>query len=115
VINLTGTTDLAEVSAMLAEADVMISNDMGLAHVSAAVGTPTVVIFGPTNPETTSPFSKNAHIVREQVDCSPCMLRDCPIDHRCMTRISVDRVFETVAHCLDTDDEEIDETAGYIS
>jgi heptosyltransferase-2 len=91
---LTGQTDLAEAVALLAEVDLLISNDMGLAHVAPAVGTKTLVIFGPTNPETTRPFSGDAVIIREGVDCSPCMLRDCPIDHRCMTRISVDDVFE---------------------
>lgn len=90
---LTGQTDLAEAVAVLAEVDLLISNDMGLAHIAPAVGTKTLVIFGPTNPETTRPFSDDAIIIREGVDCSPCMLRDCPIDHRCMTRISVDNVF----------------------
>jgi heptosyltransferase-2 len=91
---LTGQTELAEAVAVLAEVDLLISNDMGLAHIAPAVGTKTLVIFGPTNPETTRPFSDDAVIIREGVDCSPCMLRDCPIDHRCMTRISVDNVFE---------------------
>lgn len=97
---LTGQTDLAEAVAVLAEADLLISNDMGLAHIAPAVGTKTIVIFGPTNPETTRPFSENAVIIRESVDCSPCMLRDCPIDHRCMTRISVDDVFEKARTAL---------------
>jgi heptosyltransferase-2 len=91
---LTGQTDLAEAVALLAEVDLLISNDMGLAHIAPAVGTKTLVIFGPTNPETTRPFSDDAVIIKEGVDCSPCMLRDCPIDHRCMTRISVNDVFE---------------------
>ncbi len=93
-INLTGKTDLAEAVAILSVVDLLISNDMGLAHVAPAVGTQTIAIFGPTNPETTRPFSDNAEIIRKVVECSPCMLRDCPIDHRCMTRISVDEVFE---------------------
>lgn len=92
-ISLAGKTDLSQVVGVLSIVDLLVSNDMGLAHVAAAVGTPTLVIFGPTNPETTRPFAENSDIIREQVECSPCMLRDCPIDHRCMTRISVDRVF----------------------
>ena len=92
-INLAGKTDLAEIVAILSEIDLLIANDMGLAHVAPAVGTQTVVIFGPTNPETTRPFSHIAEIVRKAVECSPCMLRDCPIDHRCMTWISVEEVF----------------------
>jgi heptosyltransferase-2 len=98
---LTGQTDLAEAVALLAEVDLLISNDMGLAHIAPAVGTKTLVIFGPTNPETTRPFSDDAVIIREGVDCSPCMLRDCPIDHRCMTRISVDNVFEKAKSSLE--------------
>jgi heptosyltransferase-2 len=92
---LTGQTDLAEAVAVLAEADMLISNDMGLAHIAPATGTKTLVIFGPTNPETTRPFSENASIIRRaDVECSPCMLRDCPIDHRCMTWVTPDEVFE---------------------
>ena len=94
-VDLTGKTDLGEAVAILSVVDLLISNDMGLAHVAPAVGTPTIAIFGPTNPETTRPFGENAEVIRKEVECSPCMLRDCPIDHRCMTRISVEEVFET--------------------
>lgn len=100
--DLAGRTDLAEAVALLAEIDLLISNDMGLAHVAPAVGTQTITIFGPTNPETTQPYSINAQIVRHRVECSPCMLRDCPIDHRCMTRISVDEVLAAARRALDT-------------
>ncbi len=93
-IDLTGETDIADAAAILGEIDLVISNDMGLAHLAPAVGTKTIVIFGPTNQITTRPFSENASIISANVECSPCMLRDCPIDHRCMTRISVDEVFE---------------------
>ena len=96
-IRLTGKTDLDDAVSILAEADLLISNDMGLAHVAPATGTDTVVIFGPTNPETTRPFSPHAEIIRKGVECSPCMLRDCPIDHRCMTWISTDEVFAAAA------------------
>jgi heptosyltransferase II len=91
-INLTGKTSLAESTAILSLCDLLISNDTGPAHISAALGTNTIVIFGPTNPATTHPIG--AEIIRKEVDCSPCMLRDCPIDHRCMTRISADEIFE---------------------
>ncbi len=91
-LNLIGETNLAEAVAILAAVDLLISNDMGLAHVAPAVGTESIIIFGPTNPGTTRPFSDLARVVRRDVDCSPCMLRDCPIDHRCMTRITVDEV-----------------------
>jgi heptosyltransferase-2 len=96
-IRLTGKTDLDDAVSILAEIDLLISNDMGLAHIAPATGTDTIVIFGPTNPETTRPFSPHAEIIRKGVECSPCMLRDCPIDHRCMTWITTDEVFRAAA------------------
>ncbi len=99
-IVLTGLTDLGEATAILSEADLLVSNDMGLAHVSAAVGTKTLVIFGPTDPETTRPYSPASEVIRHRVECSPCMLRDCPIDHRCMTWITVEEVLERVRIAL---------------
>ena len=94
IIDLAGGTDVPTAAAILSECHLFVSNDMGLAHLSAAVGTRTIVIFGPTNDITTRPFGPNAVVVRHAVECSPCMLRDCPIDHRCMTRVSSDQVFE---------------------
>lgn len=91
---LTGQTDLAELVAILSQVDLLITNDTGPAHIASALGRPTLVIFGPTNPLTTRPFSPLGEIVREPPDCAPCMLRDCPIDHRCMTAITPDRVLE---------------------
>jgi heptosyltransferase-2 len=99
-IDLTGKTGLAEAAALLSVVDLLVSNDMGLAHVAPATGTKTVVIFGPTNPVTTRPFSSNATVLRKDVECSPCMLRDCPIDHRCMTRISAQEVFNVCRQLL---------------
>jgi heptosyltransferase II len=98
---LTGKTSLAEATAILSVCDLLVSNDTGPSHISAALGTKTVVIFGPTNPKTTHPIG--AEIVRKDVDCSPCMLRDCPIDHRCMTQISADEIFEIVKAKLFTE------------
>lgn len=102
-VNIAGKTDLALAAAILSEVDLMISNDMGLAHIAPAVGTKTVVLFGPTDPETTRPFAPNAFVLREPVDCAPCMLRDCPIDHRCMTRITPERVFDVVFSAQESD------------
>jgi len=89
----------------LSVANLLISNDIGLAHVAPAVGTRTVVIFGPTNPVTTRPFSPLAEVVRHEVECSPCMLRECPIDHRCMTRVTVEQVFDVAKSLLGKNDE----------
>ena len=93
-IDLTGKTDLAELVALLSLVNLLVTNDTGPAHIAAALGRPTLVIFGPTNPLTTRPFSPYGEIIREPPDCAPCMLRDCPIDHRCMTAISPQDVFE---------------------
>lgn len=90
---LTGQTDLAQLVAVLSLVDLLITNDTGPAHIASALSRPTLVIFGPTNPLTTRPFSPYGVIVREPPDCAPCMLRDCPIDHRCLTAISPDDVF----------------------
>lgn len=91
---LTGQTDLAQAVAILSLVDVLVTNDTGPAHIAAALNRPTLVIFGPTDPRTTRPFSPSAAIIRHPPECAPCMLRDCPIDHRCMTAISSDEVFE---------------------
>ena len=96
---LTGKTSLDEITAVLAIVDLIVTNDTGPAHIGAALGRPTIVIFGPTNPLTTRPFSPEAEILRHPPECAPCMLRDCPIDHRCMTAITVDEVFER-SHAL---------------
>ncbi|HJU54822.1 MAG TPA: lipopolysaccharide heptosyltransferase II [Pyrinomonadaceae bacterium] len=91
---LTGRTNLAQAVAVLSLVDLLVTNDTGPAHIASALGRPTLVIFGPTDPRTTRPFAPAAEIVRRPPDCAPCMLRDCPIDHRCMTAISPDEVFE---------------------
>jgi heptosyltransferase-2 len=93
VANLAGRTSIAELKAVLSLCSLMISNDTGPAHVSAALGVPTVVVFGPTEHFATRPFADCATVVRQDVDCSPCMLKDCPIDHRCMTGVEVNTVY----------------------
>lgn len=93
-IMLTGKTTVAEAVAIISIADLLVTNDTGPAHIGAALSTPTIVIFGPTNPLTTYPMSRNAEVIRHPPECAPCMLRDCPIDHRCMTAITPDEVFK---------------------
>jgi heptosyltransferase-2 len=72
----------------------LLTNDTGPMHIASAFQVPVVAIFGPTDWRTTSPFESAHAIVRQPVDCAPCLLRECPIDHRCMTRVSVDQVYE---------------------
>jgi heptosyltransferase-2 len=98
---LTGVTNLAESIAVLSVCDLFIGNDTGPAHIAAALRLPTMVIFGPTNPQTTRPFSETAEIIRRPPACAPCMLRDCPIDHRCMTAIAPEEVFARATKILE--------------
>jgi heptosyltransferase-2 len=95
-ILLTGKTTLAQAVAVLSMAELLVTNDTGPAHIASAVGTKTIVIFGPTKPDTTRPFSTLAQIVVKPPHCAPCMLRDCPIDHRCMTGITPLEIFATI-------------------
>ena len=95
VIDLTGRTDIPLLAAVLKRCAVFVTNDTGAMHIGAAVGVPIVVIFGPTDPKTTSPVGRHV-LLRHPVWCSPCLLRECPIDHRCMTGVSVDQVLSSV-------------------
>jgi heptosyltransferase II len=99
---LTGKTNLAELVDVLSAIDLLITNDTGPAHIAAALDRKTIVIFGPTNPLTTRPFGESAEMIRVPPDCAPCMLRDCPIDHRCMTAITPEHVFEEARMKLGT-------------
>jgi len=94
-VNLAGKTSMAELIGALDACDLLISNDTGPAHISAALGRPTLTIFGPTNEFETAPAGPRAESLRaDGVECARCMLRDCPIDHRCMTQIALPEVFE---------------------
>jgi heptosyltransferase-2 len=100
VVNVIGRTDLRLLTGLLASCHAFVSNDSGAMHLAAAVGVPVAAIFGPTNERVTAPLGDHDVIIH-QVFCRPCMLRDCPIDHRCMRRVSVDTVFDTVVRRLD--------------
>ena len=90
--NLCGRTTTAELVGVLSRLSLLVTGDSGPMHVAAALGVPVVAVFGPTDWRETAPLGSRHRLVREPVHCSPCKLRDCPIDHRCMTRISADRV-----------------------
>jgi heptosyltransferase-2 len=85
--SLAGKTTLAEFIDLAAACTVYLTNDSGPMHVASALGVPTVAVFGATDHIATGPTNDWARIVRQPVECSPCMLRECPIDHRCMTRV----------------------------
>ncbi|HEX5645676.1 MAG TPA: lipopolysaccharide heptosyltransferase II [Nitrospira sp.] len=91
---LSGATTIRELMAVTKRCRLLVTNDTGPMHIAAACGVPVVAVFGPTDWRTTAPYGQEQSIVREPVDCAPCLLRECPIDHRCMTRVPVDRVYE---------------------
>jgi heptosyltransferase-2 len=91
---LSGATTIRELMAALKRCAMLLTNDTGPMHIASAFQVPLVAIFGPTDWRTTSPFGSAHAIVRQPVDCAPCLLRECPIDHRCMTRVTVDQVYE---------------------
>ena len=99
-LNLIGNTSVRELMAVLAHCRLVVTNDSGPMHVAAAFGVPIVAVFGPTDHKTTSPTSDNCRIVRKEVDCAPCMLRECPIDHRCMERLSAEEVLAAARELL---------------
>jgi len=98
--NLAGETTLKEFIDLAAACHAFLTNDSGAMHIASAAGVPTVAVFGATDDTTTGPTGPLARVVREPVECSPCLLRECPIDHRCMTRVSSGRVAETALELL---------------
>jgi len=92
VTNYAGQTTLEQFIGLAASCELFLTNDSGAMHIASALGVPTVAIFGATNDEATGPTGPRSRVVREKVECSPCLLRECPIDHRCMTRVSARRV-----------------------
>jgi len=91
-ISLAGQTTIAELPALLSRCQIFLGNDSGAMHVAAAVGLPVVAVFGPTDPFGTAPVTPRCAIVQEKPYCSPCFLRRCPTDHRCMTAVSAGAV-----------------------
>ncbi|MEO6212784.1 MAG: lipopolysaccharide heptosyltransferase II [Vicinamibacterales bacterium] len=99
VVNLVDRTDLRLLIGVLSHCDAFVSNDSGAMHLAAAAGVPVTAIFGPTKERVTAPLGDH-DILLHPVFCRPCMLRECPIDHRCMKGITSDAVFESVARRL---------------
>jgi heptosyltransferase II len=87
-LNLCGRTDLRAFAGVVAGLTGLVANDSGAMHLGAALGIPTVGVFGPTNPDETHPVGRRAAFVRGVAECSPCRHVTCPIDHRCMTSVA---------------------------
>jgi lipopolysaccharide heptosyltransferase II len=98
--DLTGKTAISDLPALLSQCHLFIGNDSGAMHVAAAVGLPVVAVFGPTDPLGTAPVTPRASVVQEKPYCSPCFLRRCPTDHRCMTRVTPDAVEAAAEHWI---------------
>jgi len=98
VLNLAGKTDIKELCAHIGALDVFVTNDSGPMHVAAAYQIPTVAIFGPTRHLETSQWQNSrSKIVRHDIECAPCMKRECPLKHhKCMTLITAQEVIDSL-------------------
>lgn len=99
VINLAGQTSLRELTALIAQCDVLLTNDSGPMHIADAIGTPLVALFGSTSEIVTGPY-RTGKVIHKHAECSPCYQRTCPIDFRCMKRIESDEVYEALMQIL---------------
>jgi heptosyltransferase-2 len=91
---------LAELKAWVARASLLLTNDTGPRQIAVALGRPVVVLMGPTDPRHTAHHLERQRVLREDVACSPCHHRSCPIDHRCMTRLTPERAQAAAAELL---------------
>lgn len=100
-IDLMGRTDLRALASVLAQARVLVTNDSGAMHFAAAMGISVTAMFGPTIEKETRPVGRGqASVLTTPVWCRPCMLRECPLTHRCMRGITVDAVFDSTESLL---------------
>ncbi|PWT78582.1 MAG: lipopolysaccharide heptosyltransferase II [Acidobacteria bacterium] len=94
--DLTGRTTLLDLITRLQRCELLLTNDTGTMHLAAFLGVPTVSIFGSTEPALTGPVGLGHTVFRHHVECSPCFLRECPLDFRCMKAVSVEEVVRAV-------------------
>ena len=98
--DLTGRTSLLELAAQIRRCRLLLTNDTGTMHLAAFLGVPTVAIFGSTEPQLTAPIGEGHVVIRHHVECSPCFLRECPLDFRCMKAVTVEEVVSAVERVL---------------
>ena len=91
-LDLAGKTGVRELMTVIKRCNFFVTNDSGPMHIAAAFGVPLVAVFGSTDSTTTYPLAEHAVVVRQEVDCAPCMKRECPTDHRCMTAVTPEDV-----------------------
>ena len=100
LISLIGRTDLATLAGVLSHARGLVTNDSGAMHLGAAVGVSVTAVFGPTDETATRPLGDAHRVLLHPVWCRPCMLRECPIDHRCMRGVGVGAVVDAARRTL---------------
>lgn len=100
VINMAGKTNLRELMALISLCSIFLTNDSGPMHIADALGTRLVALFGSTSDVKTGPYNATGKVIHKHVECSPCYKRVCPIDFRCMTRITVDDVYNQIQDLL---------------
>src|SRR5262249_25046725 len=98
--SLAGTTDLPVLAALCARAALVVSNDSGMAHLAAAIGVPTIAIFGSTSSAWTAPAAARVTVVQRPPVCSPCFQRTCRIGYRCLADVALDDVERACAEAL---------------
>ena len=89
-LNLIGKTTLGQLIEELRQCRLLLTNDTGTMHLATLLGVPVVAIFGSTEPQLTGPLGSRNHVLRHHVECSPCFLRECPLDFRCMKAVSAE-------------------------
>ena len=98
--SLAGKTSLRRLLGVISQSALFVTNDSGPMHMANALRVPVVAIFGPTDPKITGPFHQPSTVLKKDVPCWPCLYRSCPYDHRCMTHISPEEVFQACAAFL---------------
>lgn len=99
VIDLAGKTNIRELMALVECCNIFLTNDSGPMHMASALGTRLLALFGSTSDTKTGPYTGGT-VIHKHTSCSPCYKRVCPIDFRCMTRISVDEVYRQLEELL---------------
>jgi len=99
--DLTGRTSLLELAAQLRRCKLLLTNDTGTMHLAAFLQVPTVAIFGSTEPQLTGPMGDGHVVIRHHVECSPCFLRACPLDFRCMKAVTVGEAVHAVEEVIE--------------
>ncbi len=103
--NMVGQTSIGELMEELRNCHILITNDTGTMHLAALLGVRTVSIFGSTEPSLTGPLGRDHRVIRRHVECSPCFLRRCPLDFRCMTSIAPEEIAEAALELLEHEPE----------